>query len=170
VSRNGRPNTVRAWATIRGGLRGDNRQAFTDAAYELICEDYAAINAVVSEAGLDKPTIRMLAEDAADRTWLEDWQQYDRSQHSGGARVGRRQPASPGTRPTGRQSRATSPETARNPDNTPAETNTPDSGNPDTCGGCGDPLTGKRRGARFHNDACRKRAKRAATGDLRVAA
>jgi hypothetical protein len=147
-----------AWRVVHQGLNPTNRREFADAAYEIIYSDYTAIGAIAREARLDKPTIRMLVEEAAERAWREDWQQYDNCQSG---RTGRGEPASPETRSTGPQSLPLSPETARNPDKRPTETNTLPTDNPDICRGCGGSLTGKRKGARFHNDACRKRAKRA---------
>jgi hypothetical protein len=141
MSRNGRPNTARAWATIRGGLRGDNRQAFSDAAYELIALDYTLFNAIVSETRLDKPTVRALIEEGADRAWLG---------------IAGLEPASRETRPTSPQRPPRGPESRRNPNTEPRKALplAP------TCEGCGGLLTGRRQGAKYHSDACRMRAAR----------
>jgi len=154
VSRDGRVDTARAWTTIQAGPTPTNRREVADAGYRLIYEDYTAVVEIARTTGLDKPTIRMLVEEAEDRAWREDWQQYDNPQS------GRGELASRETRPTGPQSLPLSPETARNPDKRTTETNTPATDNPDICRGCGGSLTGKRNGARFHADACRMRAKR----------
>jgi hypothetical protein len=123
VSRDGRVNTARAWTTIQAGLTATNRRELADATYQVIYEDYTALSKIARTTGLDKPTIRMLVEEAADRAWREDWQQYDNRQNG---RMGGREPASPETRPTGPQRPSTDVERRRNPNTEPPKAPPPD--------------------------------------------
>jgi hypothetical protein len=137
----GGPNITRAWAKIRGGLTPSNREQFADAAYELICEDYTAIHAVARDAGLDKSAVRALIEDAADRAWLKI----------------------AGLEPEPRETRFRRPQrptTDAEPPSNPNKGSTQALPLAPTCEGCGGLLAGRRKGARFHSDACRMRASR----------
>jgi hypothetical protein len=147
VTRSEAKSIARAWAVIRRGLTPVNRREFADAAYEAVHCDYSALGDIAREAGVDRAIVRGLVEDAAERAWLAEWTKFDgkpppRSETHGAA------PQSPPLSAAG----------GRNPDKSSTRPMT----QPPECPGCGNPLTGKRQGAKYHNDACRKRAQRAA--------
>jgi hypothetical protein len=136
------------WTVVRRGLSSSTREEFSDAAYRLVYDDYTLLGTIAQKAGLDKSVTRSLIEDAAAREWRRSWTQFDAVQA-----------ASSQTRPTSSQSPSTGPQSGRKR----SESGTRASTRPATnvrCWGCGEPLAGKRAGARYHGSACRSRAHR----------
>src|SRR5215210_976930 len=159
MSRNG--STARAWATLRDGPTAGNRGAVGDAAYALVY-DGVSLRDVAAELGLERDATRALIEAAADRAHRRDWIEFDRAQNRASEKVGESEAGSRNTWPRSSQCPPVSAERRSKPDKTPIGTTTP----PSDCPGCGRPLTGKRAGAKYHGDACRKRAKRAPSRGL----
>jgi hypothetical protein len=129
-----------AWTVVRHGLTPTNRRQVEDAAYLLNFEG-TPVRAIADELHLDRFATRALIEAGADR----DWRRFSGFEPT---------PASTST--TGLQSPRLGALGRPKPNKAPTRTITP----PLECSGCGQPLTGKRRGAKFHNDACRMRAYR----------